>query len=44
MKINIYIYKELMKGEVVRFVNVGGYTMSFLSNFILSKPNIYIED
>lgn len=37
-------FRALKKGEIVKFVNVGGYTMSFLSNFILSKPAVYVED
>ncbi len=36
--------EDIKKGDIVRFQNVGAYTMSFLSDFIVEKPVIYIED
>lgn len=36
--------QNLKEGDYVRFLNVGAYTMSFVSEFILEKPVIYLED
>ena len=42
--VSVKNFRALKKGEIVRFINVGGYTMSFLSDFILAKPGVYVED
>ena len=35
---------KLEKGDLIRFINVGAYTMSFVSDFILEKPQIHVEE
>lgn len=35
---------SLEKGDIIKFVNVGAYTMSFVSDFILEKPEVYVAD
>lgn len=35
-------YENLEKGDRICFKNTGAYTISFVSDFILEKPNIYI--
>ncbi len=35
---------ELTEGDKIIFTNAGAYTMSFVSDFILKKPNVYLCD